>query len=156
MNLLEQFLHNPVMIAPVCGWLVAQILKTGIHTFFNKEFVPERLVGGGGMPSSHSATVCALATATAFRYGFGGFEFPMAAIFAFVTMYDAMGVRRETGRQGEVLNDLIEAFARMGKDVGPEKALKELIGHSPLQVSIGALLGIVIALVICNLSFFAG
>ncbi len=151
MNELLSVLQNPVLVAPVVSWLIAQILKTGIHTFFNKKFVAERLVGGGGMPSSHSATVCALATAAFMRYGGASFEFAMATVFAIVTMYDAMGVRRETGRQGEVLNDIIEAFTKMGKDLGPEKSLKELVGHTPLQVLVGAILGILISVLVCNI-----
>ena len=103
------------------------------------------------MPSSHSATVCALATAAFMRYGGASFEFAMATVFAIVTMYDAMGVRRETGRQGEVLNDIIEAFTKMGKDLGPEKSLKELVGHTPLQVLVGAILGILISVLVCNI-----
>lgn len=155
MSVLYELLHNPILIAPVCGWLIAQILKTIIHMFFTKKFTAERLIGGGGMPSSHSATVCALATAVLLKCGAGSALFAVSVIFAFVTMYDAMGVRRETGRQGEVLNDLIEAFQNMGKDIGPEKALKELIGHSPLQVLVGGILGIAVAVFVCGLGFFA-
>jgi len=150
MNVINEILSNLLLVAPVTAWLIAQISKTLLHTFINKTFIPERLVGGGGMPSAHSATVCALSTATLLCYGAGSFEFAMAVIFSIVTMYDAMGVRRETGRQGEVLNDLVELLNKMGKDVGPEKALKELVGHTPLQVLVGAILGIVVALVMNN------
>ena len=100
------------------------------------------------MPSSHSATVCALCTATAIEYGAGSFEFAMAAIFALVVMYDAIGVRQETGKQAKVLNDMIELFTHMGKDLDIEKQLKEFIGHTPLQVVCGAALGIVTAFII--------
>ena len=86
------------------------------------------------MPSSHSATVCALATATGIRYGGGSFEFALAAVFAIVVMYDAMGVRQETGKQGKVLNEMMEIFTQMGKNIDAEKALKEFVGHTPLQV----------------------
>ena len=147
-------LHNVLLMAPVVSWLTAQILKTLIYMAFNKTFMAERLVGGGGMPSSHSATVCALATVTFLTYGAESFEFAIVFIFAAVTMYDAIGVRRETGRQGEVINDMVELFKNMGNDIGPDKALKELIGHSPLQVLVGALLGIVISLVMYNMDFF--
>ena len=78
----------------------------------------------------------------------------MTFIFALVTMYDAMGVRRETGRQGEVINDMVELFKNMGNDIGPDKALKELIGHSPLQVAVGAVLGILVSLIMYNMEFF--
>ncbi len=146
--------HNILLMAPVTAWLIAQVIKTVIFVYFNKKFVAERLVGGGGMPSSHSATVCALSTITFLKFGVNSFEFAMAAIFALVTMYDAMGVRRETGRQGEVINDMVELFKNMGNDIGPDKALKELIGHSPLQVAVGAVLGIVVSLIMYNMEFF--
>ena len=97
------------------------------------------------MPSSHSATVCALSTATALQYGLSSFEFAMAAIFALVVMYDAIGVRQEAGKQAKVLNDMIELFSHMGKDMDIEKQLKEFIGHTPFQVFIGGLLGIATA-----------
>ena len=155
MNQIELMLHNPMLVLPVISWFVAQVIKTAIHTFLNKEFVAERLVGGGGMPSSHSATVCALSTAAALRFGMGSFEFAMATVFSIVTMYDAMGVRRETGIQGKVINELVEAFTKMGNDVGPEKALKELVGHTPLQVLMGAILGVVLTILIYNTGIFA-
>ncbi len=146
--------HNILLMAPVTAWLIAQVIKTVIFIYFNKKFVAERLVGGGGMPSSHSATVCALSTITFLKFGVNSFEFAMAAIFALVTMYDAMGVRRETGRQGEVINDMVELFKNMGNVIGPDKALKELIGHSPLQVAVGAVLGILVSLIMYNMEFF--
>ncbi|MCR4787268.1 MAG: divergent PAP2 family protein [Lachnospiraceae bacterium] len=147
-------LNNILLMAPVTAWFVAQLIKTIIYIAFNKTFVAERLVGGGGMPSSHSATVCALSTITLLKFGVNSFEFAITCVFALVTMYDAMGVRRETGRQGEVINDMVETFKNMGKDIGPDKALKELIGHSPLQVAVGAVLGILIAVFMYNMEYF--
>lgn len=132
-------------MAAVTGWLVAQVLKTVIHMWFNRKFVAERLIGSGGMPSSHSATVCALVTAAGFEYGGGSFQFAMAAIFAIIVMYDAMGVRRETGIQAKVLNEMMEMFIHMGKEMSVEDKLKEFVGHTPLQVLMGALLGVGIA-----------
>lgn len=114
--------------------------------WFNRKFVAERLVGSGGMPSSHSSTVCALATAASIEYGAGSFQFAMAAIFAIVVMYDAMGVRRETGIQAKILNEMMEMFSHMGKEMTVEEKLKEFVGHTPLQVLMGALLGILIAI----------
>ena len=105
------------------------------------------------MPSSHSATVCALVTATAIVYGPGGFELPMAVFFAFIVMYDAMGVRRETGEQAKVLNEMLTAFRDMGKTLqtrDPMDQFKELVGHTPLQVLIGAVLGIIMGFVVCS------
>lgn len=148
MNFFIELVQNKILISSVTGWVIAQVLKTLIHLWFTKTFVAERLVGGGGMPSSHSATVCALCTATAIEYGAGSFEFAIAAIFSLVVMYDAIGVRQETGKQAKVLNDMIELFTHMGKDLDIEKQLKEFIGHTPLQVLCGAILGIVTAIVI--------
>lgn len=146
MKFLEEMIQNRIFMAAAVGWIVAQVLKTLIHLFFTKKFVAERLVGSGGMPSSHSATVCALATATGIQYGGGSFEFAIAGIFAIVVMYDAIGVRRETGIQAKVLNEMMELFSHMGKGMNATERLKEFVGHTPLQVTAGAILGIVIAL----------
>lgn len=147
MDFFGDLINNRIFMASVSGWLVAQILKTIIHMWFNRKFVAERLVGSGGMPSSHSATVCALAAAAGMEYGGGSFQFAMAAIFAIVVMYDAMGVRRETGIQARVLNEMMELFTNMGKEMSVEDKLKEFVGHTPLQVLMGALLGILIAVI---------
>lgn len=145
-----QLFGNTIFLAAATGWLVAQILKTLIHMFLTKEFLAERLVGSGGMPSSHSATVCSLATATCFSYGAGSFEFAMSLIFSVVVMYDAMGVRRETGIQAKILNDILELFEDMGRnELTIHDKLKEFVGHTPLQVLMGALLGIFIAVIMC-------
>ena len=148
MNFFLELSENRLLISAVSGWVIAQVLKTIIHTYFTKNFDAERLVGGGGMPSSHSATVCALATAVAIEYGAASFEFSMAAVFALVVMYDAIGVRQETGKQAKVLNDMIELFSHMGKNVDIEKQLKEFIGHTPLQVLVGGILGIITAIIV--------
>lgn len=149
MDFINELLQNTILICAATGWCVAQVLKTLIHLCFTKEFVAERLVGSGGMPSSHSATVCALSTATLMTYGIGSFEFAISFIFAIIVMHDAMGVRRETGKQARVLNELIEVFAAMDSDMSPQDKLKEFVGHTPLQVLIGGLLGITIAIVMC-------
>lgn len=143
--MLSELMQNKILISAAAGWVIAQVLKTIIHTLFTKNFSAERLVGGGGMPSSHSATVCALATATALEFGMGSFEFAMAAVFSLVVMYDAIGVRQETGKQAKILNDMIELFSHMGKDMDIEKQLKEFVGHTPFQVVMGALLGVATA-----------
>lgn len=150
MNFLTELGQNQVFMSAAISWIAAQILKTLIHMGFTKEFVAERLVGSGGMPSSHSSTVCALATATGILYGPSSFEFAVSAIFAIVVMYDAIGVRRETGIQAKVLNEMIELFSHMGKGMNAQEKLKEFVGHTPLQVLAGAILGIVIALFICG------
>ena len=150
MQFLSELSQNKILIASATGWVVAQVLKTLIYTFFNREFVAERLVGGGGMPSSHSSTVCALSAACAIQYGAASFEFAVTAIVALVVMYDAIGVRQETGKQAKVLNDMVELFSHMGKDMDIEQQLKEFVGHTPLQVLAGAILGIITAYVVMH------
>ena len=134
-------LGNQILVSAVVGWTVAQVLKTLIDCALNKSFNAERLVGSGGMPSSHSATVCALTTAAALEYGAGSFEFAVSFVLAMVVMYDAIGVRRETGKQAKLLNSiLMENPLKLNAEVLQEK-LKEYVGHTPLQVAAGAVLG---------------
>ena len=149
MSFLQELVHNRIFVSAVLGWFIAQVLKTIIHLFLTKQFVAERMIGSGGMPSSHSATVCALATATGMVYGGGSFEFAIAVILAIIVMHDAMGVRRETGIQAKVINEMLEVFTNMGKKMSPDEKLKEFVGHTPLQVLAGAILGILIAVMVC-------
>ena len=149
MSFLQELVHNRIFVSAVLGWFIAQVLKTIIHLFLTKQFVAERMIGSGGMPSSHSATVCALATATGMVYGGGSFEFAIAVILAIIVMHDAMGVRRETGIQAKVINEMLEVFTNMRKKMSPEEKLKEFVGHTPLQVLAGGILGILIAVMVC-------
>ena len=145
MTFFQQLTRNQTLMSAVTGWVVAQVLKTLLDISLNRSFNPERLVGSGGMPSSHSATVCGLATAAGLRYGTGIFEFAICFILAAVVMYDAIGVRQETGKQAKVLNRLLfEDLLKLDSVVLQEK-LKEYVGHTPIQVLAGAILGIVIA-----------
>lgn len=147
MNFFGGLFSNHLFVTAAVGWLVAQILKTVIHLYLNRQFVAERLVGSGGMPSSHSATVCAFAVATYYEYGTGSFEFAIALLLAIIVMYDAMGVRRETGIQAKVINDMLKVFEDMGRpELSAYDKLKEFIGHTPLQVTAGAILGILIGM----------
>lgn len=148
MNFFDILLSNKILFCAICAWFAAQVLKTLIHLLFTKKFVAERLIGSGGMPSSHSATVCALATAACMEYGPQSFEFTISLILAIIVMYDAMGVRRETGIQAKVLNEMLEVFADMGSDMSPQDKLKEFVGHTPLQVLAGALLGVIVAFIV--------
>lgn len=150
MVFLEELFQNKLFAAAALGWLVAQVLKTLIHMCFTREFVAERLVGSGGMPSSHSSTVCALASTAGILYGPSSFEFIFSLFFAIIVMYDAMGVRRETGIQARVINEMIEMFSHMGRDLSVEDKLKEFVGHTPFQVLMGAILGIIISVIVCN------
>lgn len=148
MNFLENLLQNQVFVSAALGWLIAQLLKTMIHLILTKKFVAERMVGSGGMPSSHSSTVCALATAAGMQYGGSSFEFAISVMLAIIVMYDAMGVRRETGIQAKVLNEMMELFTNMGTQMSMEEKLKEFVGHTPLQVLMGAVLGIIVAVAV--------
>lgn len=146
MNFFEELFSNQIFIAAALGWLSAQIIKTLLYLVINRKFVAERLVGSGGMPSSHSSTVCSLATATYFEYGSGSFEFAIAAFLAIIVMYDAMGVRREAGIHANLLNDMLKTFEDMGRnEISAHDKLKEFVGHTPLQVLMGALLGMLVA-----------
>lgn len=146
MTFWEEILSNKVLISALTGWTVAQILKTIIDFALNRSFSAERLVGSGGMPSSHSATVCALATASAYQYGVSSFEFAVSFVLASVVMYDAIGVRQETGKQAKLLNMLLEQDFLKLNNVEFQQKLKEFVGHTPIQVFAGAVLGVLIAL----------
>ena len=146
MSFWEQICGNEVLISAVIGWMVAQVLKTLIDFALNESFSAERLVGSGGMPSSHSSTVCALMTSAGIRYGVESFEFAICFILASVVMYDAIGVRQETGKQAKLLNLIMEQdFFHLDNEQF-QKRLKEFVGHTPLQVFAGAVLGILIAI----------
>ncbi len=148
MNWFLQLLQNSVIVNGFTAWLTAQILKTIVYAIVNRKLDLPRLIGDGGMPSSHSATVTAIATTCGLNYGLASFEFGVTVILAFIVMHDAMGVRLQTGKQAKIINEIIEIIDSMGKDLSPEEKLKELVGHTPLQVTAGALLGIAVALVI--------
>lgn len=147
MEYLVQISQNTILVSSVLAWAVAQILKTLINFLTTKEFNPERLFGSGGMPSSHSSTVCALVTAVGLNYGINGYEFAMAAVFAIIVMYDAMNVRREAGEHAKWINIIATTLQ---PDVPLDRKFKEYLGHTPLQVLMGALLGIAVAFAICG------
>jgi len=130
---------NPFLMTSIGSWFIAQLLKVIINAIVNKKLDFERLVGDGGMPSGHSATVSSLATITALLCGPASFQFAMAAVFAIVVCHDATGVRHETGKQAQMLNEIIQILD--SEDL-PEVKLKELVGHTPLQVLMGILIGI--------------
>ena len=147
MNWFLSLISNPYLITALSSWFIAQVLKVIINAIVNKKLDLERLVGDGGMPSGHSATVTSLAVYTALANGPGSFQFAVTAILAVIVCHDATGVRMETGKQAVVINDLVELFeSHSGKDV-PDMDLKELVGHTPLQVLAGISLGIINALV---------
>lgn len=139
--------ENRILLTGLIAWAVSQLIKTIIHLIINKRFDWERLAGDGGMPSSHSATVSAVAVSTGLIAGWDSPVFAVAVILALIVMHDARGVRQETGKQARVINDILELFESMGQGkLTPEETLKELVGHTHRQVIAGAALGIVIAL----------
>ena len=109
-----ELISNRVLIAGITGWFIAQILKMIIHSVINKTLDWERLVGDGGMPSAHSATVSAMAMTSVLVYGVGSFEFAISAMLATIVMHDAMGVRLETGKQAKIINELVVLFEDLG------------------------------------------
>jgi len=147
MNWLSALFTNPFLVIPMLAWFTAQVLKTIIHTVINKKFDITRMFGDGGMPSGHSATVSSLAVLAALVYGCGSFQFAFAAVLAIIVCHDASGVRLETGKQAEVLNDLIEIIDMLTTEKLPEVKLKEFVGHTPVQVAAGVIVGIVNAFV---------
>ncbi len=148
MDFMYDMMQNEVLVSALLGWFIAQVLKTIVELCLNRNVSFERLVGSGGMPSSHSATVCALTTSAGMKYGGGSFEFAICFAFAAVVMYDAIGVRQETGKQAKLLNLLMQHPFLKTDDAQFQKRLKELVGHTPLQVVAGAILGIVIAVML--------
>lgn len=146
MESLELVLENHILLAGISGWFVAQVIKTIINAIVNKEWDFKRLIGDGGMPSAHSATVTAAATMTGLQCGFDSPLFAVICIIAIIVMHDAMGVRLETGRQAKLLNEMVKLFESLGQSkLSVETKLKELVGHTPIQVLAGSLLGIAVA-----------
>ena len=155
MGALEQLVHNKVLIAALTAWFFAQLIKTIVQSIIHKKLLLERMWGAGGMPSAHSAMVCALTVSTSRFYGVSSPIFALTLVLAFITVYDAMGVRRETGRHAKLLNRYLNEIEREKADIDgdgdPDVAvttidLKELIGHTPLEVLGGVILGIIVGL----------
>ncbi|MCR5416502.1 MAG: divergent PAP2 family protein [Pseudobutyrivibrio sp.] len=150
MNFLTELFTNKIFLAPAAGWFIAQLLKVIIDTV-KCGFCKERLYGGGGMPSSHSATVTALTVITGITYGAGSFEFVMALFFSFIVIYDARGVRYETQRQGKALNNLNEERKEQGKQPLDINRFKEQMGHTIPEIIAGMIIGIICAVVVNNI-----
>ena len=142
MGWLLDLLTNRFLITGVSSWFVAQVAKTIIYAIINKKLRLERMVGDGGMPSAHSATVTSLAVISALSFGFDSFQFAVTALLAIIVCHDAMGVRLETGKQAQIINEMIEAFEVWTKKDLPEIKLKEFVGHTPVQVIAGMLVGV--------------
>jgi len=136
-------MENKALLASFTAWFIAQILKILLTFYSSKKIDLTRLVGSGGMPSSHTAFVMAISTSVGRMYGWDSAIFAVSLCFAFVVMYDAAGVRRAAGNQAKILNIIIEDIAQ-NKPITDER-LKELIGHTPKEVVAGAVLGILVA-----------
>ena len=147
MQYLQDFLNNRILVAALVAWAIAQAIKAILYTIVNREFKFERLVGSGGMPSSHAATVCAMTTAVAMQFGLGSFEFAISFVLTSVVLHDARGVRQEAGKQAVTITAILDHLIKEGTIIElPEWELKELIGHTPLQVLIGSIIGIGVGL----------
>ena len=153
MTWLTELFTNPFLITSTSSWLIAQVMKVIINFCVTRQLSWERLFGDGGMPSGHSATVSSLAIFAALRCGCGSFEFAVTAILAIIVCHDAMGVRQETGKQAVIINEMVQQFEKLMKQDITDIDLKELVGHTPLQVLAGIALGICNALIMHFLVF---
>ena len=163
----ETLTSNYILNVGVLSWFTAQLLKTILVFIPTRKIIWERMVGSGGMPSSHSALVCGVTMATAKKLGYTSPEFALALTLAGIVMYDAMGVRRAAGEQAKLLNKMVIDFKIMFQMLKEEmdalargesaptdiesrsgKELKEFLGHTPLEVLCGAALGILIAVLL--------
>ena len=149
MHLLTTALNwNYVLVTAISASLTAQLIKVLLNLFIFHRFIAERMWGAGGMPSSHSATVCAMVVATGRYCGVNSAVFAVAAVLSIIVMYDAMGVRYETGEQAKLLNRMFTEWMDQESDALPflknGKKLKEMVGHTPIEVLTGAVLGILI------------
>ena len=144
-NIVLSLLSNYVLMVTTVAWFLAQVIKVFYYYATDKEFNLMHFLEAGGMPSAHSATVSALSISIGLVYGWDSPFFAIALVTALIVMYDATGVRREAGRQALLLNKIVEEiYASDGEKI---KKLKELIGHTPLEVVAGAAIGIIIAFV---------
>lgn len=146
MSLSEFLLFNPVLLSALVAWALAQTLKVLIEFIIRRKINWALLFQAGGMPSSHSAMVSAVALSTGLISGFDTAVFAVAAVFATIVVYDATGVRRESGKQAVLINSIIEEFSK-GK-IPPQDKLKEVLGHTPGEAILGTLLGLSIGFLI--------
>ncbi len=144
-TIILQIFSNKIFIATLASWIIAQAIKVLIGVIRQRRFDFRWFLGTGGMPSSHVAGASCLAFASGLEYGFDGIYFALAASFAIVVMFDAQGVRRATGRQARILNKIMEDIYWQGKI--EEGRLRELVGHTPIEVIGGFLLGALVAFI---------
>ncbi|GHU55823.1 acid phosphatase [Clostridia bacterium] len=144
MTFVQEISKNAPLWTAVLSFFSAQCIKIIIEFFRVKKFDVKLIIGSGGMPSSHASFVTALSTAAGLQEGFDSPVFAVAAVITLVVMYDAAGVRRAAGKQAAVINQMVENIENTG--IVLDKKLKELLGHSPVEVCAGAILGIVIGI----------
>jgi len=142
-TIFTEAIKNKIFMTTLSAWAIAQTIKVSLGIIRKKRFDFRWFIGTGGMPSSHAAGASCLATAIGFKYGFDSVYFALAASFALVVMFDAQGVRRATGKQAYILNKIMDDIYWQGKP--KENRLRELIGHTPVEVIVGCLLGMAIA-----------
>ncbi len=147
MTLINDFLSNHMLICAMISYFAAQILKIIITLFREKRIDLQLMFASGGMPSSHSSTVAALCISAARMYGVASPYFAITLVLSAIVMYDAAGVRRAAGEHAKILNRLLEDLTS-GDQARTEAGLKELIGHTPLQVVMGAVLGIAVPFIV--------
>lgn len=147
---LQYLLSNDMINATLLAWAIAQLIKVIVVYATTHKFDYSRIFGSGGMPSSHSAGMAALTTLVFLRCGLPSVEFAICLVVSLVVMYDAAGVRRATGEHATIINKMIELY-QDGENLFGEKTLKELVGHTPLQVVMGAILGLVTGIVYWNI-----
>jgi len=144
---LSLIFRNKILIIALITWILNQGVKLIIFYFTEKKWDIRRFIGAGGMPSTHSALSICVATTIGIKEGWDSPLFALAITIAFIIMTDAAGVRRETGEQAKVLNKIILEFFNEIKL--KDKRLKELIGHTPFEVIVGAFIGIIMAWILC-------
>lgn len=140
--MIKEFLANRILMVTILSWVLVQFIKIILNVLREKKFDFFWLVTPGGMPSSHAAGVSSLATLIGLEKGFSSSLFAFSAVFAFITMFDAQTARRSIGRQARILNNMMEDLYA-GRKIKEEK-LRDLIGHTPVEVLVGAFLGIMI------------
>ena len=157
MNFWKTLISNFPLVCAGTAWFTAQILKVFTGVFKMREFsVSALLFGNGGMPSSHSASVSALVVSCGMAYGVGSGYFAIAALFAIIVMGDAAGVRAEAGKQAKVLNRIMKDLFKAESYGEVNHKLKELVGHTPLQVVMGSLLGIAVPFLMALIPLYSG
>lgn len=140
------FIQYKYIIVPFFIWFFIQLFKVFYDLITTKKFNFKRILGAGGMPSSHSAVVTSLATMVGKAYGIDSAIFAVSLIFAFVVMYDAAGIRRAAGKQAKILNKIVETPGLTGVEVSEK--LVEVLGHTPIQVLVGAMIGVLVGMIV--------